>query len=212
MEKLALYVSLAFTFATFSYLWEENIFFRLAEHTFVGLAAAYSVANTWHNYLRPVIQNDIATDGKYGYILLMIIGLLMYTRYSRRWLWLSRIPIALEVGYGVGYGLALGPRTYLRSLSASFVNVIIKDEAGNLLFTRSLNQLLFFLMIVTVLSYFIFTMKNTRGILRVTSSAGRWTMMIAFGAAFGNTVMARIALLIGQLQFILGDWLHLLPS
>ena len=211
-DKLGLYVALIFTFAAFSYLWKENIAYRIAEHTFVGLAAGRSVANNWHNYLRPVIQNDIATDGKYWYILLMIIGLFMYARYTRKWLWLSRIPIALEVGYGVGYGLALGPRTFLRSLDASFINVIVKDDAGNFIFSQSFNQLLFFIIIITVLSYFIFTRDNRTGVLKVTSSFGRWAMMIAFGASFGNTIMARIALLIGQLQFILGDWLGLIPS
>jgi hypothetical protein len=34
--------------------------------------------------------------------------------------------------------------------------------------------------------------------------------MVAFGAAFGYTVMARISLLIGRMQFLLGDWLHLM--
>ena len=32
--------------------------------------------------------------------------------------------------------------------------------------------------------------------------------MVAFGAAFGTTVMGRMALLIGRIQFVLGDWLE----
>ena len=31
--------------------------------------------------------------------------------------------------------------------------------------------------------------------------------MIAFGASFGYTVMARVSLLIGRIQFLLHDWL-----
>jgi hypothetical protein len=31
--------------------------------------------------------------------------------------------------------------------------------------------------------------------------------MIAFGAMFGNTVMARLSLFIGRMQFLLKDWL-----
>ena len=36
------------------------------------------------------------------------------------------------------------------------------------------------------------------------------SLLVTFGAAFGYTVMARISLFIGRLQFLLGDWLGLL--
>jgi hypothetical protein len=208
METLAMYLAVILTFCVWSYLWKENIAFRIAEHIYVGLAASYSVVNNWHNYLKPTIQNDILTDGRYGYLLLMLLGLLMYTRYNRRWLWLSRIPIALEVGYGIGYGLAIGPRTYLRNVNASFINIIQKDGAGNIIFSQSLNQFLFFISIVTVLSYFIFT-RPQEGLLKVSANTGRWIMMITFGASFGNTITTRISTAIGRLQFLLGDWLKL---
>ena len=66
METLAMYLAVILTFAVWSYLWKENIAFRIAEHIYVGLAASYAVVNNWHNYLKPTIQNDILTDGKYG--------------------------------------------------------------------------------------------------------------------------------------------------
>jgi hypothetical protein len=34
--------------------------------------------------------------------------------------------------------------------------------------------------------------------------------MVTFGAAFGLTVMSRMSLLIGRIDFLLRDWLHLL--
>ena len=37
---------------------------------------------------------------------------------------------------------------------------------------------------------------------------GRWLLMIAFGAIFGSTVMARMALLTYRVWFLLYDWLH----
>jgi hypothetical protein len=39
---------------------------------------------------------------------------------------------------------------------------------------------------------------------------GIWFMMIGFGASFGYTVMARISLLIGRIQFLMTDWLGFL--
>jgi hypothetical protein len=34
--------------------------------------------------------------------------------------------------------------------------------------------------------------------------------MVAFGASFGYTIMARISLLFGRLHFLIADWWHLL--
>ena len=34
-------------------------------------------------------------------------------------------------------------------------------------------------------------------------------MMFAFGAIFGSTVMARMALLIDRVWFLMHDWLHI---
>jgi len=34
-------------------------------------------------------------------------------------------------------------------------------------------------------------------------------LMVSFGAGYGYTVMSRISLLIGRLQFLLYDWLGL---
>jgi hypothetical protein len=40
--------------------------------------------------------------------------------------------------------------------------------------------------------------------------SGIWMLMITFGAAFGYTVMGRIALLAGRFEFLFDDWLWLI--
>jgi hypothetical protein len=65
-----------------------------------------------------------------------------------------------------------------------------------------INMVLIAIGTVGTLFFFIFTMEQ-KGPLLYASHVGRWTMMIAFGAAFGFTVMARMSLLIGRLQFLL---------
>jgi hypothetical protein len=37
---------------------------------------------------------------------------------------------------------------------------------------------------------------------------GIWFLMISFGAGFGFTVMGRMALLIGRLNFLIFSWLY----
>jgi hypothetical protein len=43
-----------------------------------------------------------------------------------------------------------------------------------------------------------------------TAKLGVWYLMITFGAAFGYTVMGRIALLAIRLEFLMDDWLWLI--
>ena len=60
------------------------------------------------------------------------------------------------------------------------------------------------------MSYFFFSIPHEGKVGRVlgrSAGAGRWFLMIAFGAMFGNTVMARISLFIGRVQFLLNDWI-----
>ncbi|MBM4400290.1 MAG: hypothetical protein FJ041_08195, partial [Candidatus Cloacimonetes bacterium] len=52
--------------------------------------------------------------------------------------------------------------------------------------------------------------RKQEGVLGYTSKIGIWFLMVSFGASFGYTVMARISLLIGRLQFLLMDWLHII--
>ena len=55
------------------------------------------------------------------------------------------------------------------------------------------------------LAYFYFSRPH-EGTLGVVSRVGIFFLMVAFGASFGNTVMARVSLLIGRVQFLYFDW------
>jgi hypothetical protein len=66
-----------------------------------------------------------------------------------------------------------------------------------------------FVGVLTTLSYFFFSREH-KGALKYSARVGIWFIMIGFGASFGNTVMGRISLLIGRVQFLLTDWIHII--
>jgi len=74
---------------------------------------------------------------------------------------------------------------------------------------NSINIILIFVGTISILLYFFFS-KAHKGVYGKFTSIGIWFMMVGFGASFGYTVMARISLLIGRVQFLLGDWLGLI--
>ena len=73
----------------------------------------------------------------------------------------------------------------------------------------NINTFIIFLGTVTILMYFFFS-KAHKGVYGKITNIGIWFMMVGFGASFGYTVMARISLLIGRIQFLMGDWLGLI--
>jgi hypothetical protein len=63
--------------------------------------------------------------------------------------------------------------------------------------------------VLSTLVYFFFSREH-KGILGSVARTGVFYLMIAFGASFGYTVMARISLLFGRLHFILHDWIRVI--
>jgi len=191
-----------FTLALLSTAFKENPVYRLVEHIYVGLYAGYMVVINWYNYGKPTIMTSILKEGKWDLVLPIILGLLIYTRYFKSVAWISRYTMSFMLGVGSGYILKNDFRSlFLTQIVATFKPLYV---AGN--FQTTLNNCILVFGVLGTLTYFFFTSKRT-GIFGVTNTVGKWIMMIAFGSAFGNTVMARVALILGRIQFLLIDWL-----
>jgi hypothetical protein len=74
-----------------------------------------------------------------------------------------------------------------------------------LLFAVKFPNLMVVVGVVCGLIYFFFSLEH-KGLFSWTSRIGIYVLMVAFGATFGYTVMARISLLIGRMND-LGIWL-----
>ena len=74
---------------------------------------------------------------------------------------------------------------------------------------NSLGNALFALGVISTVWYFFFVYKQPKAVSWLPA-VGRWTMMVTFGASFGNAAMGRLSLLIGRFQFLLRDWLSMI--
>jgi hypothetical protein len=77
-------------------------------------------------------------------------------------------------------------------------------------FLKSFNAIMLFLGTFTALLYFFFSVEHKGLFFGGGSKLGIWFLMVSFGASFGYTIMGRISLLIGRMQFLLGDVLHII--
>jgi len=193
------------TLCILSFLYKDNPFYRFAEHLFVGTSAGYLIALSWHNTVYPNLYVPLIKEHQYLYVLPLLLGLLYLARFIPKFSSLIRIPIAFLLGWGSGV-----------VIPAAIQTDIIKQIQGTLLtrnlFTRrdtAVWALIVLIGVISTLVYFFFS-RERKGVLKPISNVGIVFIMLGFGASFGYTVMARISLLIGRLQFLLGDWLGII--
>ncbi len=208
-EGLGVVVAAGLTLALYSFLYKDNPFFKMAENLFVGVAAAYVFGQYWY----PTIYGEIwvrlsglskgpGVSGDAWLLAPTLLGLLMLTRFSQRFSWLSRLSFAFFVGLGAGLTI---PRT-ISSFILAQIEATIQPLSWSL---AGFNLLVILVGVVSVLIYFFFSMEH-KGAVGKVSRLGIAFLMISFGASFGYTIMARLSLLIGRISFLMDDWLNIL--
>ena len=200
------WVATGLTLFIFSFLYKDNPLFKLAENLYVGVSVGYTIVKTYDTVIVHLIWKPIVENQEWTLLIPVAIGLLMLTRYVPKAAWLSRYAFAFIVG--VGAGLAI-PRTV-----SSFILKQIEDTVRPLLMlvpgegvtfswnlmnpASSVNAIIVLIGVSSVLFYFFFSVEHS-GPGKAVARTGVLFLMIAFGAAFGYTVMARMSLLIGRL-------------
>ena len=195
------------TLIVFSFLLKENPAWRLVEHIYVGFAAAHAISMGWLN-VKNLALTPISKDGKYYLLIPCVLGILLYSRFSKHYRWIARYPMAFLVGAGNGMILkGIIQAQFIAQVKASMVPITLAKG-----FWPFLGNLVIVLGTAATLFYFYFSMAERGPVDRGIRSFGRWIMMMAFGATFGNAVMGEMTLFIGRLQFLYGDWLGLIKK
>ena len=189
------------TLALFSFMYKDNPFYKIAEHIFAGLSAGYFVGLMWHTV---VIQQlwDPMIGGKWELIIPGILGFLMFSRFTKNYSWVSRVSLAFVMGVTAGIFLI----SQLHGLVLPQLQATMMSLAGDGGFAATLLSVIVLVGVISTLIYFYFSKEHT-GALGVTAKVGIWFIMISFGAHFGFTVMGRVSLLIGRVQFLIDDWI-----
>ena len=195
------WIAAFFTIAATSYAFRDNVVFKFSETTFIGAAAGHYIVMGIKN-VRDFGWAHIM-KGEMVYWVVFVLGVMLYFRFHRQYYWLYRYPIAFLVGNGVGISIRA-------AIHSDFV-VMIAETATPLTAATAmgtLDNILIFIACITALSHFIFTFEGIhKGTLGWAPKIGRWFMLLAFGASFGNTIMTRFGQYQGRILFLVRDWL-----
>tara|TARA_B100000427_G_scaffold268138_1_gene234031 strand:- start:1033 stop:1821 length:789 start_codon:yes stop_codon:yes gene_type:complete len=209
------------TLGIFSYLYRDNPFYKIAEHVFVGVSAAYWAATFYWTQIYPNLFGrlfaaegplkeyyviDKGHDFSILYLFPLLLGIMMLLSVFRQFNWMARWGIAYTVGIAAGLK-AFG---YLKSNVIEQVRSTAVDLfSGTTPFFYSdsiawygdtiFNKYVLLIGTLSALMYFYFSREQSGQYGRFTR-LGIYFLMISFGASFGFAVMGRISLLIGRFK------------
>jgi hypothetical protein len=202
------WIAALLSLAIFSYLYKDNPVFRFAEHLFTGLSVGYMIVLMWNNYAYQYIVIPISQQ-RWITLIPMALGMLYLFRFVPKLQHLMLIPIAITLGIWNGWSIPVVIEADLfKQMQGTMVNTTMFQNPWDPHNGLVVGLLVVVGVVCTVL-YFYFSREH-RGPLKVASSVGIWFVMIGFGASFGYTVMARMSLLIGRIQFLFTEWIHLI--
>ena len=226
-RSFGVWVAALLTQCVFSYLYKDNVGYKLAEAIIVGVSAGYwMVLSFWEVMVAKVLVKLAPDVARYAflpdtpadaradlwYLVPVVLGCLVFCRWVPKIAWLGRWPLAFVVGTTAGLKLIL-------FLDADFVSQISSTILPLLVFTtdastkvtafdwkQSVQNIVLVAGVLSSLTYFYFSVEH-KGMVGRVSKAGVWVLMITFGASFALTVMGRITLLTMRFQFLFNDWL-----
>jgi hypothetical protein len=232
MEHIAVWVAAFLTLGIVSFLYKDNPWYKLSESIFVGISAGYwFVVLFWDNVhgkfwtgVFPPEEYDaagnvITKDPDWMLWVGALLGILMLARLVPKFGWISRWPLAFIVGSTAGlYLINYFSSNMMRQVQGTIMPLFgmwqTDPATGEVMFQAFstydvVGNLVILIGTFTGLVYFFFS-KEHRGVFGATAKVGIFFLMITFGASFGYTVMSRMSLLIGRVDFLFGTWLGLI--
>jgi len=214
---LEMWVGALLTLMILSFLYRDNPFYRFAEHLFVGVSAAYWMVEAFWTTLIPnlfgklyppmvafVLPALAKNPPQISRIIPLLFGVLLLLRLVPRFAHWSRMAMALAIGFSAGTNLVRYLESDFTSQIGQSIRPLVVTQPGFSL-GGTFSALVVVLGTLSGLVYFFFSREHKGAFGRV-SRFGIYVLMVSFGAAFGYTVMARISLLTGRMEF-LGRWI-----
>lgn len=213
------------TLAVLSFLYRDNVVYKLSESVFIGVSAAYWMVVSFWTVLVPNLMGKLLPRLTQSWampglspvhdehwainIVPLVLGVMLLWRLAPKGTWISRWPLAFIIGTTAGLKLvSFLQADFLSQIKASIKPLLVVDANGSIVWLDSISSTLLLVSMLAALTYFFFSWEH-KGAFGKVSRVGVLVLMMTFGAAFANTVMARIALLGIRFEFLFDDWLWL---
>jgi hypothetical protein len=235
-RTVGLWLAALFTLAVLSFLYRDNVFFKIAESVVVGVSAGWAMVSPgfWsalvpkllaklapqlvHDWAMPELKVPVESKSFLGIqyapvpiqVVTLVLGIMLLWRLAPRGGWIARWPLGFIVGTFAGIRLiSFLDADFVNQIRSTIIPLVLLTEAGRIDVWGSLRNIGLVFGVLACLTYFFFSLEH-RGFAGRIARIGVWYLMITFGASFAYTVMGRIALLAARIEFLFDDWLWLI--
>ncbi len=223
-DALGVWLAALLTILVFSYLIHDSFLFRIASGLLVGAAVGFISAVALSQALVPLFARLL--DGILGLpetwlelllnALPVVLGASLLIRLTPTFRASTFSNIGLAYLFGIGAALTIGG-----ALAGNLVPQLAATMTIPLLPQDSLlewaNGLVILIGVIGAFLAFRFIQPGNRSwqrayniLTRGWGTIGRGFIMVAFGAILASLILARVSALVGQLYFLLHDWLPIL--
>jgi hypothetical protein len=221
-DSVGTFVSALLTFMVFTYIFGDNLFWRLAQHVLIGVVAAYSVVVAVHTViigrlLMPLVplafgRDDIVSD--WSLLAPLGLGLLLWTKARPGRIWLGNIAVGFLLGVGAGLALSgallgtLMPQLS-RTAGSLFTGVRFDMSPAEQFGAVASNVVLVAGTLGALLAFHYVrgghsALARARDAVLLTwGSLGRGFIWITFGALFAGVTLSRVTLFVERVRFLL---------
>lgn len=205
-KEIQLWVAVFFTLMMLSFLYRDNPLYKLGENIFLGISIGYGWVRMYNITIKPFLIRPVqdmfidfqAYDITTFFWLLM--GSTLLFRFSRKYGWVANYYMAFMYAYVAGITIPLNVQNMF-VYASNLMQPIFEQPS---LFEITKWAIIIF-GTFAALMYFFFS-KPHQGALGKAAKFGILVLMVNFGAAFGSTVMGRVALFVGRAQVLADNW------
>lgn len=179
---------------------KDNPWFAFAEQSYVSFTVGLTTTLCiYYIYESCVIPFTTDFGKRYAMLIAFILGLLLFTRFSEKYRYLSRLPISVSLGIGIG----LTVRTTVFSNYTKQILATFAPGGGSIWLPGDLfgsfSNIAVVIFVLCMLSFFFYS-TEVKGVHRATYTLGEYILYAAFGGLFAATYMGRAGLFIGRME------------
>lgn len=204
-QILGLWLSGFLTLCVFSFLIGDNPFYKFAEHVYVGVSAGYWMCIGYWQSIVPFVFDPLKRF-ELSALIPLILGIMLLFQLHPKTAWVSRWPLCFMVGLYAGLNIVYTMQAQILEQVYATINPLWSTADAPLDMWALATNWILVVGLFTGLLYFYFSVPHQGIFFGGAARVGIWVLMIALGASFGYTVMARVSLLIGRMQFISGEF------
>jgi hypothetical protein len=202
-EILTWHIPFLLVVAVISYVvYKPTIVYDIVQRAAIGTASAYGLVRTVET-----LQSDTIIpigEGEIVLIIPVILGILIFTRFSREWTWVSRYPQTLMAGTAVGLSMALVFRGQIFNSAVNTGYALFESSTPLDIFSN----IILVVGVVSSLLFYTYSRPHTGTYGRI-ARIGRIFTLCAIGTSMANEYAWSNGVLVERVDFLINYLRHI---